>query len=172
MQNISLILYTKGFFGSVLKSPTQMGSLSINNSVTNISRLGTFKSLRKNIQRKIHSPVCPPLQDTLSRVLSSIHVYDFLKGTVSQDFLLPVFFHESSSPKHLKKHQSKICIEIRKARCTTGIKSTTPVANLPRYCLMSATLAANLPPVLSTPVANLPLVSTTPAVNFVSHQSR
>ncbi len=43
MENISLILYTKGFFGSVLKSPTLMGSLSINNSVTNISRLGTFK---------------------------------------------------------------------------------------------------------------------------------
>jgi hypothetical protein len=44
MVNISLILYTKGFFGSFLKSPTQMGSLSINNSETNISRLGTFKS--------------------------------------------------------------------------------------------------------------------------------
>jgi hypothetical protein len=43
MVNISLTLYTKGFFGSVLKSPTQMESLSINNSVTNISRLGTFK---------------------------------------------------------------------------------------------------------------------------------
>jgi hypothetical protein len=42
--NISLTLYTKGFFGSFLKSPTQMGSLSINNSVPNISRLGTFKS--------------------------------------------------------------------------------------------------------------------------------
>jgi hypothetical protein len=43
MVNISLTLYTKGFFGSFLKSPTQMGSLSIKNSVTNISRLGTFK---------------------------------------------------------------------------------------------------------------------------------
>ncbi len=43
MENISLILYSKGFFGSVLKSPTQMGSLSINNSVMNISGLGTFK---------------------------------------------------------------------------------------------------------------------------------
>ncbi len=43
MVNISLTLYTKGFFGSFLKSPTQMGSLSINNSITNISRLGTFK---------------------------------------------------------------------------------------------------------------------------------
>jgi hypothetical protein len=43
MVNFSLTLYTKGFFGSFLKSPTQMGSLSINNSVTNISCLGTFK---------------------------------------------------------------------------------------------------------------------------------
>ena len=43
MANISLTLYTNGFFGSILKSPIQMGSLSINNSVTNISRLGTFK---------------------------------------------------------------------------------------------------------------------------------
>ncbi len=40
---MNLTLYTNGFFGSVLKSPTQMGSLSINNSVSNISRLGTFK---------------------------------------------------------------------------------------------------------------------------------
>jgi hypothetical protein len=47
MVNISLTLYTKGFFGSFLKSPTQMGSLSINNSVTNISRLGTFKIIRR-----------------------------------------------------------------------------------------------------------------------------
>jgi hypothetical protein len=43
MVNIILTLYTKGFFSSFLKSPTQMGSLSINNFVTNISRLGTFK---------------------------------------------------------------------------------------------------------------------------------
>jgi hypothetical protein len=44
MVNISLTLYTKGFFGSFLKSLTQMGSLNINNSVTNISRLGTFNN--------------------------------------------------------------------------------------------------------------------------------
>jgi hypothetical protein len=43
MANISLTPYTNRFFGSFLKSPTQMGSLSINNSVTNISRLGTFQ---------------------------------------------------------------------------------------------------------------------------------
>jgi hypothetical protein len=60
MVNISLTLYTKGFFGSFLKSPTHMGSLSINNSVTNISRLGTFKGhLVKEIPdatgfRKLH----------------------------------------------------------------------------------------------------------------------
>ncbi len=44
MANISLTPYTNSFFGSFLKSPNQMGSLSINNSVTNISRLGTFKA--------------------------------------------------------------------------------------------------------------------------------
>ncbi len=43
MANISLTLYTNGFIGSVLMSPIQMGSLRVNNSVTNISRLGTFK---------------------------------------------------------------------------------------------------------------------------------
>jgi hypothetical protein len=43
MANISLTPYTNSFFGSFLKSPTQMGSHSINNSVRNISRLGTFK---------------------------------------------------------------------------------------------------------------------------------
>ncbi len=43
MANISLILYTNGFFGSVLMSPIQVGSLRVNNSVTNFSRLGTFK---------------------------------------------------------------------------------------------------------------------------------
>jgi hypothetical protein len=44
MANISLTLYTIGFFGSILKSPTQRGSLSVNNSDTNISRLGTFNT--------------------------------------------------------------------------------------------------------------------------------
>jgi hypothetical protein len=45
MANICLTHYTNGFFASVPKSPTQMGSLSVHcvyNSVTNISRLGTF----------------------------------------------------------------------------------------------------------------------------------
>jgi hypothetical protein len=43
MVSISLT-YTIGFFGSVLKLSIQMGSLSINNLVTNISRLGNFKT--------------------------------------------------------------------------------------------------------------------------------
>jgi hypothetical protein len=43
MAIISLKLYTNGFIGSVLMSPIQMGSLRVNNSVKNISRLGTFK---------------------------------------------------------------------------------------------------------------------------------
>jgi hypothetical protein len=55
------------------------------------------------------------------------------KWTVSQDFLLLVFFHESFSPQPqsipLGPFQicSKICGDIRKSRSTTV--STTPVAN-------------------------------------------
>ncbi len=43
MANNSLTILTNQFFALVLKSPIQMGWLSIINSVTNISRLGTFK---------------------------------------------------------------------------------------------------------------------------------
>ncbi len=43
MANISLTLFKNRLFGSGLKSPTQIGSLSVKISVTNISRLGTFK---------------------------------------------------------------------------------------------------------------------------------
>jgi hypothetical protein len=43
MVNNSLTILTNRFFALVLKSPIQMGWLSIINSVTNISRLDTFK---------------------------------------------------------------------------------------------------------------------------------
>jgi hypothetical protein len=45
MANFSLTHTANGFFASVPKSPTQMESLIINNSVMNISSLGTFKNL-------------------------------------------------------------------------------------------------------------------------------
>jgi hypothetical protein len=45
MANISLTLHTNSFFGSILMSPIQMGSLSVNNSVTNISLLGTVNQI-------------------------------------------------------------------------------------------------------------------------------
>jgi hypothetical protein len=54
MANISPILYTNGLFGSVLKSPTQMGSLSVNNSVTNISHMGTFKGNIYRDKKKLY----------------------------------------------------------------------------------------------------------------------
>jgi hypothetical protein len=43
MADNSLTIDRNRFLALVLKSPTQMGWLSIINSVTNISRLGTFK---------------------------------------------------------------------------------------------------------------------------------
>jgi hypothetical protein len=36
------------FFGSIPKSPTQMGSLSVKNSVMNISCLATFKGTQED----------------------------------------------------------------------------------------------------------------------------
>jgi hypothetical protein len=53
-----------------------------------------------------------------------------LKGTVSRDFLLLVFFHESVSPKPLSipsgpfRNFSKIRGDIRSSRFTTGINDT------------------------------------------------
>ncbi len=58
MANISPTLYTNGFFGLVFKSPTQMGSLSVHNSVTNISRLGTF-NLTNELNRLLHAIQSP-----------------------------------------------------------------------------------------------------------------
>jgi hypothetical protein len=52
------------------------------------------------------------------------------KGTVSRDFSLLVFFHESVSPQpqsiQLRPFQifSKIRGDIRESRCTTGISDT------------------------------------------------
>ncbi len=71
MANISLSLYTNGFFGSVLKSPTQMGSLSINNSVTNISRLGTFKVMY--IMFMIFPRILHPVLGILYSVFSNLY---------------------------------------------------------------------------------------------------
>ncbi len=44
LPGISLKIYKNRFFASVPKSPTQMGSLGVNNSFTNYSRFGTLKA--------------------------------------------------------------------------------------------------------------------------------
>jgi hypothetical protein len=68
-----------------------------------------------------------------------------IKGTLSRDFLLLFFFHESVSPKTLSiplgpfRIFSKIRGDIRSSRLTTGIKFAT----------------FKLPPVSTTPAANL-----------------
>ncbi len=45
MVNISLKIFKNKCYASVPKPPTQMGSLSVNNLVKNISHLGTFNVL-------------------------------------------------------------------------------------------------------------------------------
>ncbi len=92
-----------------------------------------------------------------------------LKGTVSRDFLLLVFFMNQfpPSPKvfHLNCFEffAKIHGDIRESSQGAPPVSTTLVANLPA---VSTTPVAKLPPVSMTPVANLPPVSATPAANF------
>jgi hypothetical protein len=95
-------------------------------------------------------------------------IYYLLKGTVSRDFLLLVFFMNQFPPSprvlHLDRIEffSKIRGDIRESRCTTGINDTggkfaTGVVN---------DTGGKLPPVSTTPVANLPPVSATPVANF------
>jgi hypothetical protein len=76
-------------------------------------------------------------------------------GTVSQDFLLLVFFHESVSPQP----QS---IPLRPFRFFSKIRGDIRQGSTP----VSMTPEAKLPPLLTTPAANLQPVSTTPAANF------
>ncbi len=122
------------------------------------------------------------------------HVEAQLKGTVSRDFLLPVFFMNQFPPSPRVSHLDRFELfrkfaEIFASQGAPQV-STTPVANLPP---VSTTPAANfatifpsvvdtggnryqlhgrqiLPPfslVLLIPVANLPPVSTIPAANLL-----
>ncbi len=62
------------------------------------------------------------------------------KGTVSQDFLLQVYFHESSSLQPLKITLwsfgcfPKIHSDIRKSRCTIGINDTSSTDGKIYFC--------------------------------------
>jgi hypothetical protein len=85
--------------------------------------------------------------------------------TVLRDFLLQVFFHESSSPKLLQimLGSFKIFLKIHGDIRTTG--STTPVANLPLVSMTSvANFGAGTTGFVNTG-SKLPLVSATPVVN-------
>jgi hypothetical protein len=90
-----------------------------------------------------------------------------IKGTVSRDFLLLVFFMNQFPPYPRVFHSDRFeffrkFAEIFASQGAPPV-STTPVANLPP---VSTTPAAKLPPVSTPPVANLPPVSATPAANF------
>ena len=90
-----------------------------------------------------------------------------VKGTVSRDFLLLVFFmnHFPPSPRVFHLDRFEFFRKFTEIFASQGAPpvSTTPVANLPP---VSTTPAAKLPPVSTTPVANLPPVSATPVANF------
>jgi hypothetical protein len=73
MTNNSLTILTNRFFALFLKSPIQMGWLSIINSVTNISRLGTFNRSPLLTQKsKFHSQPGPGALLVLQNILFSL----------------------------------------------------------------------------------------------------
>jgi hypothetical protein len=82
------------------------------------------------IQNLVYIIACLPQE---KQPISSSRYRVAIKGTVSRDFLLQVFIHESSSPKPPKigslRIFSNILGDIRKSRCFTPPVSTTPVAN-------------------------------------------
>ncbi len=93
-------------------------------------------------------------------------------------FFASGFFHESSSPKSLKitlwslQFFSKICKDIHRSKCTTGINIQQHCWQICHWCQRhrwqifhtGTASVVHAPPVLTTPVASLPLVST--AVKF------
>ena len=81
---------------------------------------------------------------------------DFLKGTVSRDFLLLVFFMNQFPPSPRVFHLNRFEF-FRKFAEIFASQGAPPVSTTP---------AAKLPPVSTTPVANLTAVSATPVANF------
>ncbi len=81
-----------------------------------------------------------------------------LKGTVSRDFLLLVFFMNQFPPSPRVFHLDRFEFFRKFAEIFASqgapLVSTTPAANLPLVSTTRATPVANLPPVSATPVAN------------------
>ncbi len=91
--------------------------------------------------------------------------FNDLKGTVSRDFLLLVFFmnqfpQPQSIPFRPFRIFSKIRGDIRESRCTTGVNDTGG-----KFATGVNDAGGKLPPVSTTPAANLPPVSLTPVAN-------
>ena len=82
------------------------------------------------------------------------HVY--IKGTVSRDFLLLVFFMNQFTPSSRVFHLDRFEF-FRKFAEIFASQGAPPVSTTP---------VENLPPVSTTPAAKLPPVSTTPVANF------
>jgi hypothetical protein len=103
----------------------------------------------------------------IDTVLPQLGLIFGLKGTVSRDFLLLVFFMNQFPPSPRVFHLDHFDFfrkfaEIFASQGAPPV-SATPVANLPP---VSTTPVAKLPPVSMTPVANLPPVSAPPVANF------
>ncbi len=94
MANNSLTIHTNRFYALVLKSPIQMGWLSIINSVTNISRLGTFND--NILGKKFYNSLKIDQKFFLHQFKNKI-IFDFVicvptKKAGQNFFFTPLFF--------------------------------------------------------------------------------
>jgi hypothetical protein len=83
-------------------------------------------------------------------------MHNLIKGTVSRDFLLLVFFMNQFPPSPRVFHLDRFEF-FQKFADIFASQGAPPVSTTP---------ASKLPPVSTTPVANLPPVSATPVANF------
>jgi hypothetical protein len=97
-----------------------------------------------------------------------------LKGTVSRDFLVLVFFMNQFPPHSRVLHLDRFeffrkFAEIFASQGAPPV-SATPAANFTPFLLALLIPVANLPPVSTIPAENLPPVSTTPVANGHRYQ--
>jgi hypothetical protein len=93
-----------------------------------------------------------------------------LKGTVSRDFLLLVFFMNQFPPSSRVFHldRFKFFLKFAEIFASQGAPpvSATPVANFSTIFASVVDTGGKLPPVSMTPAANLLQVSLTPVANY------
>jgi hypothetical protein len=159
MTNISITLDTNKFFGAVLKSPIQRGSLSVNNSVTNISRLGTFKCnlytwirIQQLKLMRIHADPDPCRSGSMQiRILNPVRPPDKL-GYMPHSYRLVVTFYYPAPGGPVQ------CDPAKQRRCGDGMRCY----DLAKHCDFNVCI----------PIFDLLIIAVTTMVSYAIENTR